>query len=66
MDRDVNIREEASTKIKEMTRDEKIEAALMTMEKLRHRWLCAAYTTGLPDRIAEAEANASTAEELVQ
>jgi hypothetical protein len=59
MESDVNIREEPGTKIKEMTREEKIEAALMTMEKLGRRWVCLAYTTGLPDRIAEA--NAGTA-----
>lgn len=61
---DENIRDEASTTIKEISREDKIDKAREKMEKLSQRWLCAAYTTGLPDRIAEAEAYAGR--ELVQ
>jgi hypothetical protein len=55
MDQDINIREESSTDIKEMNLEEKIDEALGKMEKLKDRWLCAAYTCGLADRIADAE-----------
>jgi hypothetical protein len=64
MDVDENIREEPSNTIKEISREKKIEDALETMDKLGHRWLCAAYTTGLPDRIAEAVAYAGAAESV--
>jgi hypothetical protein len=64
MDSDINVREESSTKIKEISREEKIAACFAVMQKLGERWLCLAYTTGLPDRIAEANESTKGLEEM--
>jgi hypothetical protein len=63
MEVDENIREEPSNAIEKRSREEIIDNARDTMGKLGRRWVCAAYKTGLADRIEEAVAYAGVVEE---